>query len=75
MTENTPLRTRIHAPSMTAGEAEALLLALEGSRARLPWSRGGLDPAGLGRPHPPPALTLGGLPSTWPWSTTGRRCG
>lgn len=74
MTEETPLDTTIHAPSMTAGEAEALLLALEGSRLQLAWKRG-LDAAGLGRPHPAPALTLGGLPSTWPWSTTGRRCG
>ena len=74
MTRYTPLRTRIHAPSMTAGEAEALLLALEGSRARLARRRGP-DPDGFGRPHPQPALTLGGLPSTWPWSTAGRRFG
>lgn len=71
MTEDTPLDTTMHAPSMTADEAEALLLALEGHRAQVAGKRGGLD----GRPHPPSALTMGGLPGTWPWSTTGRRCG
>jgi hypothetical protein len=61
MTENTVLDTTIHEPSMTAGEAEMLLFALERSRAQLAWKCGGLDAAGLRRPHPPSTMTLGGL--------------
>ncbi|MFB6398139.1 DUF664 domain-containing protein [Polymorphospora lycopeni] len=61
MTEKIVLNTRIHEPSMTAGEAEMLLFALERSRAQFAWKVGGLDAAGLNRRHPPSALTLAGL--------------
>jgi hypothetical protein len=46
---------------MTAGEVEMLLFALDRSRAQFAWKCGGLDTAGLNRPHPPSAMTLGGL--------------
>lgn len=42
-------------------ETEMLLFALERSRAQFAWKCGGLDAAGLRRPHPPSAMTLGGL--------------
>lgn len=73
MTEHTPpatlarpddatlLDTSISEPSMTAGEVEMLLFALERSRAQFAWKCGGLDPAGLRKPHPPSEMTLGGL--------------
>jgi uncharacterized damage-inducible protein DinB len=61
MTEDTVLNTTIHEPSMTAGEVEMLLFALDRSRAQLAWKCGGLDAAGLRKPHPPSAMTLGGL--------------
>jgi len=38
-----------------------LLSALERSRATFAWKRGGLEAAGLGKPHPPTSMTLGGL--------------
>jgi Protein of unknown function (DUF664) len=61
MTENTVLDTAIHEPSMTAGEADMLLFALDRSRAQFAWKCGGLDAAGLSKPHPPSEMTLGGL--------------
>lgn len=61
MTEDTGLDTTIHEPSMTAGEVEMLLFALDRSRAQFAWKAGGLDAAALRRPHPPSAITLGGL--------------
>ena len=61
MTENTTLNTAIDEPSMTAGEGEMLLFALERSRAQFAWKCGGLDAAGLRKPHPPSTITLGGL--------------
>ena len=61
MTDDTVLDTTIHEPSMTAGEVEMLLFALERSRAQFAWKCGGLDAAGLNRPHPPSTMTLGGL--------------
>jgi len=61
MTEDTVLDTTIHDPSMTAGEVEMLLFALDRSRAQFAWKCGGLDAAGLGKPYPPSAMTLGGL--------------
>ncbi len=61
MTENTELDTTIHEPSMTAGEVEMLLFALERSRAQFAWKVGGLDAAALHAPHPPSAMTLAGL--------------
>ena len=61
MTENTVLDTTINEPSMTAGEAEMLLFALERSRAQFAWKCGDLDAAGLRKPHPPSTMTLGGL--------------
>lgn len=61
MTEDTALDTTIRSPSMTAGEVEMLLFALDRSRAQFAWKCGGLDAAGLSRPHPPSAMTLGGL--------------
>jgi hypothetical protein len=53
--------TTIHEPSMTAGETEMLLFALDRSRAQFAWKCGGLDAAGLNRRQPPSTLTLGGL--------------
>ena len=61
MSDDTVLETTIHEPSMTAGEAEMLLFALERSRAQFAWKCGGLDAAGLGHRHPPSTMTLGGL--------------
>jgi hypothetical protein len=61
MTEDNLLDTTIHEPSMTAGEADILLVAIERSRAQFAWKCGGLDAAGLSRQHPPSAMTLGGL--------------
>jgi len=61
MTEDTALDTTIHEPSMTAGEVEMLLFAIDRSRAQFAWKCGGLDAAGLGKQHPPTAMTLGGL--------------
>jgi hypothetical protein len=61
MNEDDVLDTTIHEPSMTAGEVEMLLFALERSRAQFAWKCGGLDAAGLSRPYPPSAMTLGGL--------------
>lgn len=61
MTDDTVLDTTIHEPSMTGGEVEMLLFALERSRAQFAWKCGGLDAAALRRPHPPSEMTLGGL--------------
>lgn len=61
MTEDTALDTTIHEPSMTAGEVDMLLFALERARAQFAWKVGGLDAAGLGKRHPPSTTTLGGL--------------
>lgn len=61
MTERTVLDTTIHEPPMTAGEVEMLLFALDRSRATIAWKCGGLDAAGLRTPHPPSAMTLGGV--------------
>jgi hypothetical protein len=57
----TLLDTRIDEPSMTAGEVEMLLFAVERSRAQFAWKCGGLDAVGLRKPHPPSEMTLGGL--------------
>jgi hypothetical protein len=57
----TLLDTTIAEPSMTAGEVEMLLFALERSRAQFAWKCGGLDTASLNKPHPPSTMTLGGL--------------
>lgn len=65
MTENTAMNsaadTTIAEPSMTAGEAEMQLFALERARAQFAWKCGGLDAAGLSKQHPPSKMTLGGL--------------
>lgn len=61
MTDDTVLDTKIAEPSMTAGEVEMLLFALDRSRAQFAWKAGGLDAAGLRRPFPPSAMTLAGL--------------
>lgn len=53
--------TTLHEPSMTAGEAELLLFALDRSRAQFAWKCGGLDAAALNRSFPPSAMTIGGL--------------
>jgi hypothetical protein len=53
--------TTIHEPPKTAGEVDMLLFALDRSRAQFAWKCGGLDAAGLGKAHPPSAMTLGGL--------------
>ena len=61
MTDDTALQTTIREPSMTAGEIELLLFALDRSRAQFAWKCGGLEAASLNRPHPPSTMTLGGL--------------
>jgi hypothetical protein len=61
MTQDTSLDTSINEPSMTAGEVEMLLFALQRSRAQFAWKVGGLDAAALRQEHPPSAMTLGGL--------------
>jgi Protein of unknown function (DUF664) len=61
MTEEIVLNTRIHEPSLTAGEIEMLFFALERARAQFAWKVGGLDAAGLRHRHPPSTSTLGGL--------------
>jgi hypothetical protein len=61
MTEDNVLDTTIEEPSMTAGEVEMLLFALERSRAQFAWKCGGLDADALRMAHPPSAMTLGGL--------------
>ncbi|GAB4058114.1 mycothiol transferase [Catellatospora paridis] len=61
MTDDIVLSTVIHEPSMTAGEVEMLMFALDRSRATFAWKCGGLDAAGLNRPQPPSTLTLAGL--------------
>ena len=47
MTEGHVLDTTIHVPSMTAGEVEMLLFALDRSRAQLAWKCGGLLERGV----------------------------
>jgi len=61
MTEETGAETQLREPSMTAGEAEVVLFALERSRAVFAWKCGGLDAAGLNKQHPPSELTLAKL--------------
>src|SRR3712207_4869826 len=61
MTPDTTLDTTIHEPAPDADEVEVALFALERSRAQLAWKVGGLDAAALRAPHPPSAMTLGGL--------------
>jgi hypothetical protein len=61
MTDNMTLDTTIAEPSMTAGELEMLLFAMDRSRATFAWKCGGLDAAGLTMAHPPSRMTLGGL--------------
>ncbi|MBB2924338.1 DUF664 domain-containing protein [Cellulomonas cellasea] len=52
---------RLEEPSMTAGEVEMLLFALDRSRATFAWKTGGLDADGLNHRLPPSTMTLGGL--------------
>lgn len=61
MSNDTLLDTTLAEPSMTAGEVEMLLFALDRSRATFAWKVGGLDAEALHRPHPPSAMTLAGL--------------
>lgn len=61
MTDDITRDTTIAEPAMAAGEADILLFALERSRAQFAWKCGGLDAAALRKPHPPSAMTIGGL--------------
>ncbi|HYN71837.1 MAG TPA: DUF664 domain-containing protein [Nakamurella sp.] len=61
MTNDTVLDTSIAEPSMTAGEVEMLIFALDRSRAQFAWKCGGLDDDALHKAHPPSAMTLGGI--------------
>lgn len=61
MTQDNSLDTHIDEPSLTADEVEMLLFALERSRAQFAWKVGGLDAEALRAPHPPSAMTIGGL--------------
>ena len=60
-TPTTTLDTHIDEPSLTPDEVEMLLFALARSRAQFAWKVGGLDAAALRQPHPPSAMTIGGL--------------
>jgi Protein of unknown function (DUF664) len=58
----TLLDTTIREPPLATGsEVDLLLFAVDRSRAQFGWKCGGLDAAGLSKPHPPSAMTLGGL--------------
>jgi hypothetical protein len=61
MTNDTALDTSLTEPSMTAGEVEMLIFALDRSRAQFAWKCGGLDGEALHKAHPPSAMTLGGI--------------
>jgi len=61
MTDDPMLDSTINEPSMTAGDIELLLFALERSRAQFAWKCGGLDAAGLHQPCPPSRMTMAGL--------------
>ena len=61
MSNDTRLDTTIREPSIAPDEAEMLLFALDRSRAQFAWKVGGLGAEALNRPHPPSAMTLGGL--------------
>jgi len=61
MTDKIELNTEIQEAALDAGEVEMQLFALERSRAQFAWKVGSLDAAGLRQPHPPSAMTLGGL--------------
>ncbi len=65
MTDEIALDTTIHEPSMTAGEVEMLLFALERSRAPFAWKVGGLDAAGTA-PAPPAVNDDAGGPDQAP---------
>lgn len=55
------LDTAFDDPASLDDEVAMLLFALERARAQFAWKCGGLDAAGLNRPHPPSTMTLGGL--------------
>ncbi len=61
MSHDTVLTTTIREPSLTAGETELLLFAVERSRATFAWKCAGLDADGLRQRQPPSTMTLGGL--------------
>jgi hypothetical protein len=61
MTEDTAVDTTITEPSMTAGEVDMVLFALQRSRAQFAWKTSGLDATALGGPHPPSTMTIGGI--------------
>jgi len=64
MTENTvdtAMDIAIEEPSLTAGEIEMLLFALDRSRAQFAWKSGGLGAEALAQRLPSSTLTLGGL--------------
>jgi len=66
MTEEIILDTHVE-ESLAGDEVEMLLFALNRSRAQFAWKVGGLDAAALNRPHPPSAMTLGGLIKHLAW--------
>jgi hypothetical protein len=61
MTNDTALDTSIAEPSLTPGEVDMLLFALERSRAQFAWKCGGLDAVALNKPFRPSTMTLGGM--------------
>jgi len=61
MTDVNLMDTTLAEPPATAGEAEMLLFALDRTRRAFAWKCGGLDTAGLSKPLPSSAMTLGGL--------------
>ena len=78
MPDDTALDTAITEPSLTAGEAEMLIFALDRSRATFAWKSGGLDAQALNKAHPPSTMTLAGIIKHLAWvdDWTGgyRRC-
>ena len=67
MTNDTALDTSITEPSLTPGEVDMLLFALERSRATFAWKSGGLDAEALNKAHPPSTMTLAGIIEHLAW--------
>jgi hypothetical protein len=61
MTDDIALDTTVTEPSLTAGEVEMLIFALDRSRATFAWKSGGLDAPALRKAHPPSTMTLAGI--------------
>ena len=67
MTNDMALDTKIAEASLTAGEEEMLVFALDRSRATFAWKSGGLDAEALNKAHPPSTMTLASLIKHLAW--------